>query len=456
MPSSDENSKIKKWLDDNNVRDVEIQVGDFAGIARGKKLPVEKFVKALGTNELRLPDSIFGMTVDCEFISNNYITDLEEDVFLIPDFATVGLVPWCERVTAYFICDVKKANGEMLATPPRQVLKNVLALYAERNWKPVVAPEFEFTLLSGDIDPENWQTSLEPPRGRSGRLTHDKGVMSLDGLNEFGPVFDDVRRYCTSMGLPVDGLVQEAGVGQFEFNVAHGEPLRMADHSVQFKRAMKWAAAEHDLHVSFMAKPYVDDFGNAMHVHQSVVDADSGQNLFADEDGKDTGLFHAHIAGLQKYASASMLFFAPYDNSYLRFGSHLSSPGNTHWGAENRSVGLRVPDGGRAARRIENRIAGSDTNPYLVIAASLLCGYLGMIEGSKPTEPVTGSAYNLTSNTLPQHIHAAVATLEACDVFRELLSDEFVSTYLDVKKAEIQARANVLSSWDIKYLLTNI
>lgn len=301
MPSNDKRSNIEKWLSDNKVQDVEVLVGDFAGISRGKKMPVEKFVKAFGSDDLRLPDSIFGMTVDCEFITNDYITDLEEDVFLEPDLATAGLVPWCERVTAYFVCDVRKANGDMLATPPRQVLKNVLALYAERGWRPVVAPEFEFTVLSGDIDQENWLGSPAPARGRSGLLTHDKGVMSLDGVDEFGSMFDSVRRYCGAMGLPIDGLVQEAGVGQFEFNVAHGDPLRMADHSVQFKRAIKWAAAEHDRHVSFMAKPYPDDFGNAMHIHQSVVDAGSGQNVFADGDGNDSELFHSHIAGLQKY-----------------------------------------------------------------------------------------------------------------------------------------------------------
>ncbi len=456
MPNSDENAKIEKWLNENSVQDVEILVSDFAGISRGKKLPVNKFVQALDSGGLRLPESLFGMTVDCNFIGNKYITDLEEDVFLEPDFATAGLVPWCESVTAFFICDVRKMNGAMLSMAPRQVLKNVLSLYAERGWKPIIAPEFEFTLLARDSDPDNPPASPAPPTGKSGRLIVDKGILSIDGITEFGSLFDDVRNYCTSMGLPTDALVQEAGVGQFEFNVAHGEPLHMADHSFQFKRIMKWAAVQHGLYASFMAKPYPGDFGNAMHIHQSVVDAKTDLNVFADKDGNDTELFGAHIAGLQKYAAAAMLFFAPYSNSYLRLSSKLSSPVNTHWGFENRSVGLRVPTGGGASRRIENRIAGSDSNPYLAIAASLLCGYLGMIEGGKPSEPVTGSAYGLTTNSLPGHIHASLEILENCDPLRDLLGDEFISTYLDVKRAEVKTRSNVLSSWDTKYLLTNV
>lgn len=456
MPKKGKNAKIEQWLNENGVQDVEVLVSDLAGISRGKVMPAKKFIKALGTNGLRMPESLFGMTIDCEFITNEYITDLEEDVFLEPDLATAGLVPWLERATAFFICDVRKEDGTAFGLSPRQVLKNVLSLYAEKGWKPIVAPEFEFTLLARDDDPDDPPASPAPPTGKSGRLTIDKGVLSIDGIAEFGPLFDDVRSYCESMGLPVDALVHEAGVGQFEFNVAHGEPLRLADISVHFKRVMKWAAEKHGFYASFMAKPYPGDFGNAMHIHQSVVDAKTGLNVFADEGGNDSELFRAHVAGLQKYAAAAMLFFAPYSNSYLRLGSNLSSPVNTHWGVENRSVGLRVPAGGRESRRIENRIAGSDTNPYLAIAVSLLCGYLGMVEGLKPTEPVTGSAYGLTTNGLPQHIHASLEALERCDTLRELLGEEFVRTFLDVKRAEIKARSNVLSPWDTKYLLTNV
>lgn len=455
MAKADEDQEIKSWLQEHDVQEVEVLVGDFAGISRGKKLPVEKFVKCLTTNDLRLPDSVFGMTVDCDFISNKYINDMEEDVYLKPDLSTGGLLPWCERNTAFFLCDVMQKDGEPLTTPPRQILKTVLGLYEAKGWKPIVAPEFEFTLL--DLEKgDNGELVPVPPRGISGLQTHDKGVMSVDGVDEFGQMFSDVRDYCTGMGLPVDALVQEAGVGQFEFNVSHGEPLRMADVAVHFKRAMKWAASIHGHHASFLAKPYANDYGNAMHIHQSVVDAKTGKNIFADDDGADTDLFRSHIAGLQKYASAATPFFAPYDNSYLRLGANLSSPGNTQWGIENRSVGLRVPMGGAPARRIENRIAGSDTNPYLVIASSLLCGYLGMVEGLTPTEPVTGSAYKMEGNLLPRHIHGALDALDTCKPFREILGDAFIATYVDVKRAEISHRSQTLSPWDVKYLLTNV
>lgn len=456
MQDAQPEKKIADWLEANRVRDVEAVVSDLAGIGRGKVMPVKKFIKAMETGGLRLPESLYGMTIDCDFIGNKYITDLEVDVFLRPDPDSAALVPWLGRRTASFICDLKNEDGSPVSFSPRQILEHVVGLYVGRGWNPIIAPEFEFTILAREEGAEGPPKSPAAPAGRSGRRIVDRGVLSIDGVAEFGPLFDDIRGFCESMGLPADALVQEAGVGQFEFNVAHGEAVRMADISFLFKRLVRWAAVEHGYYASFMAKPYPDDFGNALHIHQSVVDADTGENLFADAEGDDSKLFHAHIAGIQKYAAAAMPLFAPYENSYLRLSGKLSSPVNTHWGVENRSAGLRVPSGGREARRIENRIAGSDANPYLAIAVSLLCGYLGMVEELEPTAPLSGSAYDVGSNSLPQDLEQSLEALERCDRLREFLGDPFVTTFADVKRAEIKARARAGPSWDMKYLLTNV
>ena len=79
-----------------------------------------------------------------------------------------------------------------------------------------------------------------------------------------------------------------------------------------------------------------------------------------------------------------------------------------------------------------------------------------MDEDLRPTEPVTGSGYDLTTNKLPQHIHASLDTLEACQALCDVLGQPFITTFLDVKRAEITARSQVVSPWDMKYLLTNV
>src|SRR5690606_7676409 len=126
--------------------------------------------------------------------------------------------------------------------------------------------------------------------------------------------------------------------------------------------------------------------GSAMHMHQSLEDAD-GNNLFANADGSHTELFRHYIAGLQKYVPAAMALFAPNVNSYRRIAKYESAPINVQWGFDNRTCGLRVPFSTPAATRVENRFAGADVNPYLATAASLACGWLGIRDKLQPTEP---------------------------------------------------------------------
>ncbi len=166
--------------------------------------------------------------------------------------------------------------------------------------------------------------------------------------------------------------------------------------------------------------------------------------------------FYSYIGASEIYTYVNA-FFAPYNNGYLRFGSALSSPTNLHWGVENRSVGLRVPAGDdRSSRRIENRIAGSDVNTYLVFAASLLAGYLGIKENLKPSEPVTDSAYDLETLRIPDNFFLALSNFTSCDILKDYLGEEFITTYKDVKMKECAANFQALSEWEIRYVLCNV
>ncbi len=124
------------------------------------------------------------------------------------------------------------------------------------------------------------------------------------------------------------------------------------------------------MHATFMARPITGEAGSALHVHQSVMD-ESDNNIFTNEDGSVSEMFLHCIGGLQRYIPDSLLIFAPYANSYRRFLSYWSSPVNLEWAVDNRSVGLRVPDSDPKNRRVENRLGGSDVNPYLALAATL-------------------------------------------------------------------------------------
>ncbi len=445
--------ELDHWLKTNDIDDIECMIADNAGIARGKSMPRVKFIEGLQTDGLRLPETVFGLTITGEYALNDYLSEIERDVILKPDLDTICMTPWQSEPTAAVICDAELENGTPVEFSPRQVLRRVLELYEAEGWRPIVAPEFEFYLLEKQEDVEARPIA---PKGASGRRDSGSAPFSIDSLDEFSAYFDDVYDACEAQNINVDTLIHEAGPAQFEFNVFHGPALNVADQSFLFKRILRQVAIHHNMFASFMASPYPDSFGSAMHIHQSIEDMETGKNIFAGSDGQNTSLFLSHIAGLQTYLKEAMPLIAPFVNSYRRFAMGLSAPTNTHWSRENRSVGLRVPSGAPESRRIENRVAGSDVNPYYAIAVSLACGYLGMKEGLKPSSEFKGSAYDVTSRALPRHFLDGIKNMRKSSALKDVLGEAFVETYLDAKEMEYDSYSSVLSPWETRYLLLSV
>jgi glutamine synthetase len=222
-----------------------------------------------------------------------------------------------------------------------------------------------------------------------------------------------------------------------------------------FKRTAREAALRHKMYATFMAKPHAKEPGSAMHIHQSIVDRKTGKNVFSNADGTPTQLFFSHIAGLQRYLPAAMSLLAPNVNSYRRITRFQVAPINVQWGYANRTAGLRVPGSDPQSRRVENRLSGADANPYLASAASLACGYLGMVQGLSPTEPISGSAHDLPFS-LPRSLDEAIRLLRECEPLIDILGESFVSAFTLVKEAEYEVFLQVISSWEREHLLLNV
>jgi len=437
---------FQKWFRQHDTEDVEAFVPDMAGAARGKLLPANKF----GSGEMKMPEGIFAQTVSGNYVVNkNNVED--RDMLLIPDPATLRPVPWASDPAASVFLDCKRKDGRPVDTSPRQVLQNIINLYAEDGWTPVVAPEVEFYLLNPHSDPN---AEVEPPEGRLGRTETAKQPYSIDTMNDFDPFINDVYLYCEAQGIHIDTLSQEMGPAQFEINFYHGDPIALADQVFLFKRTVREAAIKHEMHATFLARPMSEEAGSALHIHQSVIDT-AGRNVFSRDNGEPSELFMGYIAGLQTFVPEALLIFAPYPNSYRRFLSYWASPINLDWAVDNRTVGLRVPDSAPEARRVENRLAGADVNPYLALAATLACGYLGMKRKLTPTEPIVGSAYDKPFG-LHRHMFSAIEAFEASDAMRETLGEEFVSLYTALKYEEVIEFEQIVTAWEREMLLFNV
>ena len=429
---------MKTWLAEHRIEDLECFVVDFAGVARGKIQPV----RDVANKPVKLPIALFGQTVTANFHLRRD-NERDRDMQCMPDPNTLRLTPWASRPTASVLLDCQDDDGRAVDVDPRAVLKRVLSLYAKEGWHPVVAPEVEFYLLPAGEDPEGALAAKMRPELAEPKFSDPYG---FDRLHELSGFFDTLEGHCDALGIELGAFSQELGRGQFEVNFHHGEPLKLADNVLHFKRALKREALQAGMRASFLAKLAPDQPGSALHIHQSVYDT-AGKNVFTRDDGSDSALFAAHIAGLQTYMRDALLLFAPYANSYRRFLSHWASPVNLEWGNDNRTAGLRVPESPPEARRVENRVGGSDVNPYLAIAGTLACGYLGMTRKLTPRPAVNDSAY-AAPFALHRHVYEALDALRGSSAMAELLGEDFVRVYAATKEREFRDFEERIPSWE--------
>ncbi|WP_136442814.1 glutamine synthetase family protein [Pacificoceanicola onchidii] len=439
------------YLDGRRLDEVECVISDFPGIARGKAVPASKFARQ---DHFYLPDSIYFQTITGDW-SDEAAEDigfLERDMILRPDMETATAAPWTGDWTLQVIHDAYDRNDNPIPFSPRNVLKRVVSLYEKQGWTPVVAPEMEFFLVARNLDPAR---SIEPMMGRSGRPAAARQAYSMTAVDEFGPVIDDIYDFAEAQGFEIDGITQEGGAGQLEINLRHGDPVKLADEVFYFKRLIREAALRHDCFATFMAKPIADEPGSAMHIHHSILDTETGQNLFSGPQGGETDAFYHFIGGLQTHLPSAIAVMAPYVNSYRRYVKDHAAPINLEWARDNRTTGIRIPISDANARRVENRIAGMDCNPYLGIAASLACGYLGLMEERRPSKQLRGDAYE-GEGDIPRVLGQALELFAGAEALHAVLGPEFVKVYTGVKRSEYEEFLQVISPWEREHLLLNV
>ena len=445
------NETLDSWLKKNNVVEVECLIHDMTGNARGKLMSVDKM---LGYDQ-RLPESLLLQAVTGEFCDahDELVSPNDQDMRIVPDASSVRLVPWNRKPTAQVIHDCLTHDGSKLhSLSSRNVLKRVLAAYKEAGLTAVLAPEVECYLINKSVDSTN---VIIPPIGTSGRRENVRKSYSIDAMYEFDGFLETVNNYCRIMDLDIDSMIHEEGAAQLEINFFHGDPLSLADQVTTLKRALRQAAMSHDMHLTFMAKPMDNEPGSSMHIHQSILNTETGKNIFINEDGTKSDAFFHYIAGLQKYTPDLLSFYAPNVNSYRRYVKDSSVPNNMHWGYDNRTTGIRIPDAHGEATRVENRFSGIDANTYLAFAVSLASGLVGIQKKLQPTEPYKGNA-GMEESTLSRTLVDAVSGLEGLDEIADLLGRDFIRAYREIKLSEFDEFDKVVTSWEREYLLLTV
>ena len=453
-------NEFEKWLTEQSITEVECLVPDLGGIARGKILPTKKFIRGLRDDSHRLPQSTFIQTISGDYAWEDSLGPLptsiynptDVDVILKPDFKTLRLVPWYDDPTAQVICDAVNLNGSNVINSSRNLLKKILNLFYKEGLSPIISPELEFYLVKPNPDSDY---PLEVPIGQSGRKETGKQALGIDAVNEFDHLFEDVYNYCEAQNIEIDTINHETGSAQMEINFQHGNPLDLADQVFLFKRTLRQTAIKHKLYATFMARPMENQPGSSMHIHQSLINT-KGKNIFFNKKTNLSKTMNNYIGGLQTYTPKFMPIYAPNINSFRRLFATWGAPRNIKWGVGNRSCAFRIPAIEEKNMRVENRVAGSDTNPYLVMAANLASGYLGIKNKIKASKETKKSAFDDKEVALPKNMEESLFLFENDEDINYIFDEKFIRTISAIRRVEYQAYLSVVSSWEREYLLLNV
>lgn len=416
-----------------SVSMIEALITDCNGVARGKWIPRTKILSVLETG-LKLPKSALNLDV--------WGRDVPELAFTSGD-----VDGWCRAVNGsltpvqtergidhgQLIMTMYKDDGTPFMGDPRQVLAEVVKRFESKSLRPCVAAELEFNLFQDPGRDQPMSAALNGRRQLGGNL------YALDELDRHHEMLEVLREYFAVQNLPFEGIIKEAAPNQYEVNMAHNDnALELADQIVRMQRGIRTVAQRFGWIASFMPKPMSDAAGNGMHVHCSLLE-EQGANVFNDGSDEGSELLRYAVGGSLALMPDAMLIFAPSFNAYRRFQSGNHAPTFPAWGYDNRTTALRIPAGPPAAKRIEHRVAGADTNPYLAIAA-VLAGVLAGIENRiQPPPPIEGNAYDQEPDSpgLPTLMGTAIDRFQTSEIIAQQLSTEFQHMFALSKRQEL-------------------
>ena len=373
------------------------------------------------------------------------------DFVMLPDPATFRVLPWVEAC-GWMLCDIFFADGSPVPFSVRGKLQEAEAGLAQRGWTAKFGIEAEFHILKV----ESWNKRAEDATWPGAvpdvsLMTHGFQYLTESRADEMEPVTETLRRACVALGLPVRSVECEFGPSQVEFTFAPMGPVEAADALTLFRSMVKQVCRRQGLHATFMCRPQVANlFASGLHIHQSLVDTVSGENLFTpDGEGallSDLGLHYA--AGLLAHAVEASVFASPTLNGYKRYKAYQLAPDRANWGRDNKGAMVRAVGGpGDPATRVENRAAEGAANPYLHLAAQLWAGLDGIDSKRDPGSPA-GTPYGTDAPMLPTNLMDAVSALDGSKLFRSRFGDRFVDWLVHIKRAEIARFLSEVTDWE--------
>jgi glutamine synthetase len=450
--------EVAARIRESGLRTVRTVIVDQHGVPRSKHLDAEAAISALD-NGLDFSGAIYSLDTSNAVFPPAFAAGggfgIPEfsgfpDVVIVPDPVTFKILPWADR-TGWMICNAYFANGRPVPFDGRTMLGAQLERLDAIGYRYLVGLEVELyitRLVHG--------AGSAAGTGAAVRVTHDEtgqpgpppaveplargyqylSEVRLDGISE---VLTDLRDVLYDLGLPARSMEDEWGPGQVEVTFRPVEGLAAADDMILFRTAAKAVCARRGLLASFMCWPGLPNFfPSGWHLHQSLLERETGRNAFSDPDELLSPVGRHFAAGLLRSARPMTLLAAPTVNGIRRFRPYSFAPDRVAWAADNRGALIRVQGGpGDEGTHLENRIGEPAANPYLYLAANLVAGRAGIADKLEPPPLLDSDPYAAEAEPLPADLGQAIAAFENDTLYRSELGDPFVDYLAMMKRFEL-------------------
>lgn len=438
-------AELSSLVSSGEIDTVIVAFTDPYGRLMGKRFDADFFVETGWDDGTHACDYLFTVDMEMAPVPSYTFTNWQTgygDIHLLPDPSTLRPAGWTQNA-ALVLCDVVDATtDEPVSVAPRSILRRQVERLADLGLVAMAASELEFFIY--DTSYRDASTSGFTNLDRAGWYIEDYHLLQGARVE---PYVGAARRALKASEIPVENSKGEAATGQHELNIRYSDALTMADRHVVMKHGMKELADAMGMSVTFMAKPHTGEAGNSCHVHLSLCDAETGQNVF-DANGEHSDTFRWFLGGWMMHLPDLLVCAAPTVNSYKRFEHESWAPTRVAWSSDNRTTGFRIVGHGQSLR-IECRIPGADCNPYLVYAAALASGIDGIENQIEPPAEFRGDAYSAADlPTLPSGLSQAAAQFRSSAMARAALGDEVVDHYAHFHDTEVAAFDAVVTDWE--------
>ncbi|MCW2824492.1 MAG: L-glutamine synthetase, partial [Aeromicrobium sp.] len=435
--------QLRVQIGEGHIDTVVVAFTDMQGRLQGKRLHAHYFLDVVVDHGTEGCNYLLSVDVDMNTVDGYAMSSWDTgygDMEFALDYDTIRVLDHLPK-TVMIQCDLVWLDHAPVVQSPRTILKAQVAKAAEAGYVALAGTELEFIVFDTTYE-QAWRDGY-----RDLTPANQYNVdYSIVGTTRVEPLLRDIRNTMYAAGMNVEGAKGECNFGQHEIGFLFDDVVATADNHAVYKTAAKEIASQHGQAITFMAK-FNEREGSSCHIHLSLRGAD-GRLVFW-EDGKRSVVYDQFIAGVLATMRDFTLLYAPNINSYKRFADASFAPTTVAWGLDNRTCAVRLV-GHDSSARLENRVPGGDTNPYLALAAMLGGGLYG-IEHQLELEPEqTGNAYTSGKPKVPRTLREAREAFAESSIARAVLGEEVVAHYTNMADVELKAFDAAVTDWELR------